>query len=228
VSTLLLGHRGDPEHHAENTMASFLAAIACGADGVELDVQVSADGVPVVMHDDTVDRTTSGRGRVDAHTWQQLGALGVPRLEDVLLALRGHAVAVELKPACDARPRLAAQVLDLARRLDVAATLWLLAFDHRHLAAARRHDVAAWTAALVRERPDHPVAVVEACAASALACWWEHVDATLHDALQRAGRGLLAWTVDTEDDALRLTGLGVTGLISNRPCALLPRLRRRQ
>jgi glycerophosphoryl diester phosphodiesterase len=225
VSALLLGRRGDPAHNAENTPASFAAAIACGAGGVELDVQVSADGVPVVIHDDTLDRTTAGHGRVDAHTWQQLDTLGVPALDDVLTALRGHILAVELKPPYDGHEGLAAQVLDMARHLGVAATLWLLSFDHRHLEAARNHDAVITTAALVHERPRDPLAVVEACRATALACWWEHVDTPMLDALRSAGRGLVAWTVDTEDDALRLAAMGVTALVSNRPCALAPLLR---
>jgi glycerophosphoryl diester phosphodiesterase len=225
MTPVLLGHRGDPSHHAENTQAGFMAAIACGADGVELDVQLSADGVPVVLHDDTLDRTTPGHGRVDAHTWQQLDGLGVPRLEDALVALRGHVVAAELKPPYDLRPSLAAHVLDTAHRLDLAATLWLLSFDHRHLQAARAHDTAITTAALVRDRPRDAVAVVDACRATMLAPWWEHVDEPMLDALRRAGRGLLAWTVDTEEAALRLAGLGVAGLVSNRPCALAPLLR---
>jgi glycerophosphoryl diester phosphodiesterase len=210
VSALVLGHRGDPEHHAENTLPGFLAAVACGADGVELDVQVTADGVPVVVHDDTLDRTTALRGRVDAHTWQQLEG-AVPRLDTVLDALRGHVVAVELKPGYEAQPDLAARVLEMS------ADVWLLAFDHRHLAAVRGR---AECVALVEARPVDPLLLLEKCGAATLGPWWEHVDASLCATLHAAGRAVLAWTVDDDQQARRLAALGVRALVSNRPCAL--------
>jgi glycerophosphoryl diester phosphodiesterase len=70
--TLLLGHRGAPRVAPENTIAAFAEAVRQGADGVELDVQLSADGVPVVIHDDTLERTTDGRGAVNTRPWSEL------------------------------------------------------------------------------------------------------------------------------------------------------------
>lgn len=221
--TLLLGHRGDPQVHTENTIAGFLSAIACGADGVELDVQVSADGVPVVIHDETLDRTTRGHGRVDAASWPELRELGVPRLFDVLAALRDATVAVELKPPYARHPGLSAQVLDIARDAG-AAHIVLLSFDHAHLAAARRIDAGTPCGALLRDRPADPLAVLAACGADALALWWENVDAELCATLGDAGRNVFAWTVDGEADAVALARIGVAALISNRPCALVSAL----
>lgn len=221
--TLLLGHRGDPQAHAENTIAGFLSAIACGADGVELDVQLSADGVPVVIHDETLDRTTPGHGRVDAASWPELRDLGVPRLADVLAALRQATVAVELKPPYARHPELSAQVLDIARDAG-AAHVVLLSFDHAHLSAARRLDAATPCGALLRDRPADPLAVLAACGADALALWWENVDAAQCATLRDAGRTVFAWTVDGEADAVALARMGVAALISNRPCALVSAL----
>jgi glycerophosphoryl diester phosphodiesterase len=226
VSALLLGHRGAPSLHAENTLESFRAAIACGADGVELDVQVSADGVPVVLHDATVDRTTAGHGRAGAHSAEALGRLGVPRLDAVLQALRGHLVAVELKPSHDEHPDLAMKVCEISAAARAAERIWLLSFDHRHLAAARRHDRDVVTAALVVERPEDPVAVLRACGASLLACLWTGVDAPLCSAAHAAAAGVVAWTVDDPVDARRLVDGGVVAVISNRPCELVAALRR--
>lgn len=218
--TLLLGHRGDPLAHPENTLAGFESAIACGADGVELDVRLSADGVPVVVHDETLQRTADVAARVDSLTWQELDALGVPRLDAVLRALHGHTVAVEIKPSHAECPQLPATVLGMA-----PASTWVFAFDHAHLRAARGIDPRVRCAALLRDRPDDPLAVLDACGADALALWWEHVDAPLCARLRDAGRGLIAWTVDSEDAAVALARLGVHAVISNRPCALAPVLR---
>jgi len=219
---LLLGHRGDPRAHPENTMAGFASAVACGADGVELDVHASSDGVPVVIHDATLDRTTAGHGAVAAHTWQELDALGVPALPAVLRALRDHVVAVELKPPQATHPELAAAVLDCARDAG-AARVMLLSFDHAHLVAARGADCVA----LVSELPADPLAVLDACGAETLAVWSAPVDAALCDRLHAGGRKLFAGPVDDGDDALAMTRIGVDGLISNRPCAVAERLRAR-
>jgi glycerophosphoryl diester phosphodiesterase len=218
---LLLGHRGDPLQHPENTMAGFVSAVACGADGVELDVQVSGDGVAVVIHDDTVDRTTAASGRVDALTWPELRHLGVPRLDDVLAALRDSVVAVELKASHAAHPDLAERVLRSAAR----GRMLLLSFDHAHLAAAKRVDSTVRCGALVRHRPADPRALLDACNADALALWWEEIDAALCAELDADGRAVFAWTVDGEADAMALARMGVAVVISNRPCALAPVLR---
>jgi len=206
---MLLGHRGDPANHAENSLQGFASAVACGADGVELDVQVSADGTPVVIHDATVDRTTSLVGRVDAFSAGELKEVGVPRLAEAVAALRGHRIAIELKPSFDERPDLSRTVLDLTTAAD---DVMLLAFDHRHLVAVRGQ---VRCAALVRERPQRPRAVLDACGAEMLAAQWRQIDEALC-----ADVPVIAWTVDAEQDARRLIAIGVVALISNRPCAL--------
>lgn len=87
---LVIAHRGGPDRAPENTLAAFRGAIALGADGVELDCQRSRDGALVVMHDETVDRTTNGKGAVAGLTLAQLRALDagqgepVPTFEEVL------------------------------------------------------------------------------------------------------------------------------------------------
>jgi glycerophosphoryl diester phosphodiesterase len=219
VSALLLGHRGDPDNHVENSLAGFAAAMACGADGVELDVQVSVDGEPFVIHDATLDRTVpGGSGRVDARNAEELHALGVPHLRDALHLLRDHVTAVELKPPFDAAPGLSLVALDLAAP---GQRILLLAFDARHLAAARGHHPQARTALLTTERPGDARAALAAAGATMLAAQWQAIDAALCREVP-----VIAWTVDDEQDARRLLDMGVQELISNRPCALRDVVRR--
>src|SRR5919199_4154952 len=71
----VVGHRGAMGHCPENTLASFARALELGADWIECDVHLSRDGVPVVIHDETLDRTTSGHGPVHAHTLAELKRL---------------------------------------------------------------------------------------------------------------------------------------------------------
>lgn len=217
----MLGHRGDPEHHPENTLRGYESAIAAGADGVELDVHLTADGVAVCIHDDTLLRTAGVDARVDALGWPEIDALGkeIPALDTVLHALRAHTVAVEIKPPHATTPHLASMVLDIARRQH-AQDVILLAFDHAHLAAARRIDAQVVCGALTREKPADPLQVLDACGAQALAPRWEHIDAALCALLAEHHRDVYAWTVDDADAARRLAAVGVRVLISNRPTEL--------
>lgn len=80
---LKIGHRGAKGHVAENTIASFQKALELGVDMIELDVHLSKDNIPIVIHDSTVDRTTAAKGKVTDFTAQELQNLGIPTLEDV-------------------------------------------------------------------------------------------------------------------------------------------------
>jgi len=93
-----IGHRGAKGHIAENTLASFQKAIDIGIHGIELDVHLSSDGKVMVIHDDTVDRTTSNSGLVADFTETELEAMGIPTLESVFeLVSRKCFINVELK-----------------------------------------------------------------------------------------------------------------------------------
>lgn len=93
-----IGHRGAKGYAAENTLASFHKAIEMGVDGIELDVHLSLDGKVVVVHDDTVDRTTSKQGKVTDFTARELHEMGIPPLEAVFgLVSQKCFINVELK-----------------------------------------------------------------------------------------------------------------------------------
>jgi len=90
----IVGHRGDPVHEPENTLRSIIRAFKVGADAVEIDVRLSKDNVPVVIHDETVDRTSNGHGYVRKMTLNQLKKLDfgkgerIPTLEEALEIVR--------------------------------------------------------------------------------------------------------------------------------------------
>lgn len=77
MTTQIVAHRGASAHHPENTLASFAAALELDVEGVELDVSLTADGVPVILHDPTLDRTSNGSGNVSELTFDELGAFDV-------------------------------------------------------------------------------------------------------------------------------------------------------
>lgn len=115
----IVGHRGACAHAPENTLKSFARAIELGCQRAELDVQVSADGVAVVMHDATVDRTTDGHGAVSALTLGELkrldagGGEKIPTLEEVM-ALCRHKIALQIELKARHSPAHVARLIERA------------------------------------------------------------------------------------------------------------------
>ncbi|MGH7517899.1 MAG: glycerophosphodiester phosphodiesterase family protein [Gemmatimonadales bacterium] len=95
----VIAHRGASAHAPENTMAAFDLALRQGADALELDVRLSRDGVPIVLHDPTLDRTTRLRGPAAAHTATELRSALVPSLAEVLGAFPRTPLLIDLKEA---------------------------------------------------------------------------------------------------------------------------------
>ncbi len=131
---LVFAHRGGSALAPENTMAAFANGLALGADGLELDVHLSRDGVVVVHHDRTLDRTTTLRGDVVARTADELRRAGVPTLNEVLRAHRDVRIIIELKVNSH---EMAAAVVELLRRADATDRACLGAFGTRVLRAVR-------------------------------------------------------------------------------------------
>jgi glycerophosphoryl diester phosphodiesterase len=104
--TLIVGHRGNPEAAPENTIASILSAFAVGADFAEVDVRVSRDGVPVIFHDETLERTTNGRGALADHTLAQLKALDAGAWKGAAFAGERIPTLVEALQAAHGKGRL--------------------------------------------------------------------------------------------------------------------------
>lgn len=149
---LILAHRGDSAHAPENTLPAFERAVQCGADGVELDVKLSADNQVVVSHDPSVDRTTDGRGRVSNMTVSELGRLDagssfseefrgtrLPRLEEVFEAIGGKCIInVELTNVANPFDEVVGKVCDLVRRHGLQDRILFSSFFGNQLRTARR------------------------------------------------------------------------------------------
>ncbi|MEV1290871.1 glycerophosphodiester phosphodiesterase family protein [Pseudonocardia sp. NPDC049635] len=223
----------------ENTLAAFVAAADHGLRYVELDVHASADGVPFVHHDPTLDRTTDATGRIDVRPAAELDGVLVrgacraerlPRLADVLVALPGTRITVELKSDAVVGPTLA--VLDEADAWD---RICLGSFSDRRLAAARtlagpRLCTSMGQAAVTGLRarayrvPERVLPPLSGTLAQ-VPPWFGPIpvatDRRFVDAAHASGREVHVWTVDDAAEMERLLGLGVDGLLSDRPDRLL-------
>ena len=209
-TVLTIAHRGASAHFPENTIAAFAAAIRAGADMCELDVQKTVDGALVVIHDDTVDRTSDGRGRVDMLTlaairrldagrWcgDQFAGEGIPTLAEVFDLTAGQCGLICAR-AADRTAMVSSfdwAELESVRRINPAIRLGLLA----DRAPARLIDAAArlkaWSV-----NPDRKLIQPELCA-------------TAH----RRGLQVYVWTVDDPDEMRRMISAGVDGIMTNHP-----------
>ena len=226
---LVFAHRGGSALAPENTIQAFDNGLRLGADGLELDVRLSRDGVVVVHHDRTLDRTTELRGPVARHTGNELGRAGVPALADVLMRYRGARVIVELKLN---RVELAAAAVDVATQTGALERVCFGSFGYRVLNAVRKLAPAAATSAsreevrwaLYRSWCRWPVSHVGYAGYQVpeLAGRTRVVSPWFIECAHRSGLGVQVWTVDSEADARRLLGWGVDALISDRPDIIVP------
>jgi glycerophosphoryl diester phosphodiesterase len=230
---LVFAHRGGAALAPENTMAAFANGLALGADGLELDVHLARDGVVVVHHDRTLERTTALQGPVASRSAGELAAAGVPALADVLAACRDARVIVELKLN---HRQLAAAVVDVIRRADACDRVCVGSFGYRVLHAVRELEPAIATSAareevrwaLYRSWCRWPVmnAGYSGYQVPELAGYTRVISRRFVDDAHKAGLGVQVWTVDTVEDAQRLVGWGVDGLITDHPDLLVPFVQR--
>lgn len=208
---LRIAHRGMPRRIRENTLSSFEAALSAGADGIELDVHATADGVVVVHHDPHV----TGGLEIARTAWRvlQLAASGkgleIPTLADVCELVDDRAeLFVEIKGA--GIERKVATVLRRHR-----GSFAIHSFDHPTIRRLSHLDRRLRLGLLFEERTPDVVAML--AANGARDAWPQHaiVDARLVDAVHGAGGRVIAWTVNDPRDLARLAALDVDGLCTD-------------
>jgi glycerophosphoryl diester phosphodiesterase len=229
---LVFAHRGGSALAPENTMAAFANAVKLGADGIELDVRLSRDGVAVVMHDRTLNRTTTLEGPVDGRTVRELSAAGVPTLDDVLRQCSSTRVIVELKVNSAAMAHAAVAAV---RGADARSRVCLGSFGSVAIRAVRALDPAIATSAarnevrwaLYRSWCRWPIAAAEygGYQVPEIAGVTRVVSKRFVDDAHRAGLCVQVWTVDRASDADRLLAWGVDALITDRPDVIVPIVR---
>lgn len=232
----IIAHRGASHEAPENTLAAFRAAIEAEAEGIELDVQTSRDGVPMVIHDPSLERTTNGHGPVgqasaaemaalEAGTWFQPPMPGehVPTLAAVLALLEPTPLElhIELKTARVAYPGLVPAVLQAVEAAGMSERVVLSSFNHHSLLEVRRLAPRVACAPLLYEVFIEPWRYAVQHGFRALHAQHATIDAELVRASHEAGVAVRAYTVDEPEEAQRLLALGVDGLITNEPARLL-------
>jgi glycerophosphoryl diester phosphodiesterase len=237
AGTLNIAHRGASAAAPANTMAAFEKALALGADGIELDVQLSADGVPVVIHDFTVDDTTDGSGKVARMTLAQLEQLDagsyfdpafaserIPTLEKVLEVMGNRLLLnIELKGFSLFDKGLERAVIGLIEQHALRSRVFLSSFNPFSLWRAKR--TAPHIPVGLLYSPDLPLPLRRAWLAFLFPHEARHPHHTMVNArymawARRRGYRVNTWTVDDTGEMRRLISLGVDGIITNVPDVL--------
>ena len=222
-----IGHRGVAGLEPENTLRSFRAAMALDVDTVECDVHLTLDGRAVLMHDHTVDRTTSGTGPVSAFTLDEIRRLDagegetVPTLAEFLELIRDRVEAhIELKDE-----KAAATVLRLVREHGVAGQVFLTSGNTDLLAEVRAADGAIRMEHIFGDPPDDAVRRAVRVGAGRIS---SHIRALTRPFVDEAhGRGLhvIAWPPNSEEEMSAAVKLGADLICSDRPDILMAFLR---
>jgi glycerophosphoryl diester phosphodiesterase len=231
---LNIAHRGASVAAPPNTLAAFEKAIELRADGVEFDVQLSADGVPVVIHDFTVDATTDGSGRVADLTLAQLKQLDagscfdpaftgerIPSLEEVVRAVGNRLLLnIELKTTSLRDSGLEQAVIAQVEQHGLGDSVLLSSFNPFSLRRAKK--IAPHIPVGLLYAPDLPLPLRRAWLASLVPHEARHPAHSMVDAhymawARRRGYRVHAWTVDDAGEMRRLIVLGVDGIITDVP-----------
>jgi len=232
----VVGHRGAMGYRPENTLASYEHALALGADWIECDCHLSRDGALVVMHDETVDRTTNGHGLVRDHTLQELkqldaGAWFAPEyagqrvltVEELLDFARGRdtVLDIEIKNAPLYYDGIEEAVVNALARTNMADQAIVISFDHRAVGKVKALNERVATGVLYAGRPaDGGLGLAKQVNADALLPHYAYVTREDVDAAHAAGLSVAPWA--TSDPAIlrQLIQAGVDGIGTNHPDVL--------
>ena len=226
-SPVIFAHRGASAHAPENTLAAFELAYQQGADAIELDVKLSAEGIPVVIHDSTVDRTTNGSGRVadlELATLQKLDAgdgQRIPTLDEVFTSLGGQLlINVELTNYKSPNDQLLSKVVELVKKHALSESILFSSFLSKNLKRA---------ANLLPDTPRGLLALP-----GLLGCWartfgfrmddyqalhpvYKNTTPQLIERIHQMGRRVHVWTVNTADEMRQLARWNVDGIFTDDP-----------
>lgn len=228
---LVIGHACAAGEAPANTLAGVRASLDARAEAMEIDVQLCADGVPVLMHDDTVDRTTNLRGPVREKTLAELQAADagdgepVPTLDQVLALVAGKlTVMCELKATPDAPEQDQAcvdAVVDVIRRHNAESWTAIHSFNpvmvERARATEPRVSATIITGPVSGDQVDRLLGALMKRNGQAVSVEHHSVDRALVEKAKRRQVTVWTWTADTPEDWARVVAAGVDGIITNLP-----------
>lgn len=221
----IVAHRGGGTLAPENTLGAIRLGAAMGFKGVEFDVMLAGDGTPVVIHDETIDRTTDGKGSVPAMSYAELSKFRIgtderiPKYEEVGALCRelGLWANVEIKPAKGHERATGDAVARMTRELWKGAPIapLLSSFSPDALAAAQAAAPELPRGGLCDELPEGWRAILKQLGCRAVHLNYKHLKGKLAAEIHEAGYAILLWTVNDVADARHLLSIGADCLVTD-------------
>jgi glycerophosphoryl diester phosphodiesterase len=215
---LKIGHRGAKGYVAENTLASFKKALHLEVDGIELDVHLSSDGEIMVIHDETIDRTTAAKGFVKDCTALELNKLGIPTLENVLELINQKClVNIEIKDKIATE-----KVVSLIEKY-VLKNNWnyhqfqISSFIWESLERISKLNSSILLGVLTENEVENALAFANKINAHSINPYFKLLNSENVIAIHRNGFKIFTWTVNSEEDLTFVKSLNVDGIISDFP-----------
>jgi len=241
---LVIAHRGFSGVAPENTIAAFKKAIDLGVDMIELDVLLSKDGQIVVIHDDTLNRTTNGKGRVTDYTLDELKQLDagswfgtqfsgekIPTLKEVLELTRGKMfLNIELKKGDLGRYTmmdLADRSLQEVEEVGMLNQVVFASFDPSAIDRILEKNPKIPVALIYNQSWTFPQEVTGGRSISVLSCSGKVLTQTNISKTHQQGMKIIAWTLNTEEHMQHFLNMGVDGIITDYPDRLIKILQKR-
>jgi glycerophosphoryl diester phosphodiesterase len=247
TNPLILGHRGSSASAPENTLAAFSRALNDGADGIEFDVRLSRDGVPIVIHDATLKRTggvdqlvselsAAELQEIEVGSWfarsgkssDTFSGEKLPTLAQVFELFADNRGVLYIEMKCDAHegPALAEAVVRFCRNSQMTDRIVVESFDLAAIREVKKIDLEIRTAALFEPKLSRPISTVRRlkmvdtaldAGADEIALHYTVAGRRVIEKAQREGLEVVVWTVDEAAWIARARSLGVKALIANDP-----------
>jgi glycerophosphoryl diester phosphodiesterase len=219
---LSIGHRGAKGYVAENTLASFEKAIALNVDAIELDVHLSSDGKIMVIHDETIDRTTTEKGFVKEYTSTALKDLGIPTLEEVFHSINQKCIInIEIKDA-----NATQKVIQLIEKFinehhwnynlfQISSFDWQVLEEVSHYCHSDKRGIS--IGVLTEDSIEKALAFAKKIKAHSINPYFKLLNQEKVTLIHSNGFKIYTWTVNSTEDIIFVKSLQVDGIISDFP-----------
>lgn len=227
---VIYGHRGAAAEAPENTLPSFELAKKLGVYGVEMDLHTSSDGELIVMHDETLDRTTNGKGLVHSHTLEEIKKLDagfkfgkkwkgtrVSTLREIFEGLGRINYYLEIKQSSKIYPGIEAKILDLVDDFKLKNNVQIISFDFDSLEITRKLDKGVKTGLLYTGKTSWFIKTAKELKINFLQPAFNLVYEDDMALARKNGFKVAGWTIDTVDDIKRARELKIDSITSNNP-----------
>ncbi len=230
---VVIAHRGASGYAPENTLTSFLKAIELEADAIECDVHLSKDGIPIVIHDEELTRTTNGKGYVKDYYLMELKSLNagyknrfgnefknekIPTLKEVFEVCKNKVgVVIEIKNGPFFYEGIEEKVIDLVKEFNMEDWVIISAFDHQTVKKIKKLDKDLVTAVIFSGCPVKPTLDCLLAYANGMHMEWCYLKPSVVKEAEEDNLFINVWTVNNKEDIKKMFLMNANGIITDYP-----------